>query len=86
MKKLLMTAAICALLAVSGCGETSIEETQPVDVSHFAVVEDTSLWWVVADRKTKVMYAVSRGGYNSGNFTLLVDENGKPLLWEGNAE
>ena len=38
---------------------------------------------VVADRDTKVMYAVSRGGYNCGNFTLLVDADGKPLLWDG---
>jgi hypothetical protein len=28
------------------------------------------------------MYAVSSGAYNGGTFTLLVDENGKPMLWE----
>lgn len=36
----------------------------------------------MADKETGVMYAVSNGGYNSGTFTLLVDENGKPLIWE----
>lgn len=86
MKKLLMTAVICALLAVSGCGETAVEDTQPVDVSRFVVIEGVAQWWVVADRETKVMYAVSRGGYNLGNFTLLVDADGKPLLWEGDTE
>ena len=29
----------------------------------------------------KVMYAVSDGTYNHGNFTLLVDANGNPLLY-----
>lgn len=86
MKKLLMTAVICVLLAVSGCGKTTIEDAQPNDVSRFVVIERASVWWVVADRETKVMYAVSRGGYNSGNFTLLVDADGKPLLWKGDAE
>lgn len=86
MKKLLMTAIICALLAVSGCGETTIEDTQPVDVSRFVVIEGVAQWWVVADRETKVMYAVSRGGSNVGTFTLLVDADGNPLLWRGDAE
>ena len=86
MKKLLMTAVICALLAVSGCGKTTIEDTKPNDVSRFVVIESVAQCWVVADRETKVMYAVSRGGYNSGNFTLLVDADGKPLLWKGDTE
>lgn len=86
MKKLLMTAVICVLLAVSGCGKTTIENTQPNGVSRFVVIESVSKWWVVADKETKVMYVVSRGGYNSGNFTLLVDADGKPLLWKGDAE
>lgn len=34
-------------------------------------------------KKTKVMYAVSGGYYNQGNFTLLVDENGNPRIWDG---
>lgn len=86
MKKLLMTAVICVLLAVSGCGKTTIEDAKPNDVSRFVVIESVSEWWVVADRETKVMYTVSRGGYNSGNFTLLVDADGKPLLWKGVGE
>ena len=38
---------------------------------------------VVYDKDTMVMYTVSEGKYNSGNLTLLVDENGKPLLYQG---
>lgn len=86
MKKFFIVLLIATMLS-SGCGETTVEDTQPVDVSRFVVIEGVAQWWVVADKETKVMYAVSRGGYNSGNFTLLVDADGKPLLWDrGDAE
>ena len=49
----------------------------------FIEVEQTSAWKIVYDKETKVMYAVSFGIYNCGNFTLLVDENGNPKLWDG---
>lgn len=51
--------------------------------SMFLVVEKTVTWKIVADRKTGVMYAVSNGGYNVGTFTLLVDSEGKPLIYDG---
>lgn len=49
---------------------------------HFPEVERTSNWIVVYHRETKVMYVVSDGTYNRGMFTMLVDENGLPLIWE----
>ena len=48
----------------------------------FTVINENS-FRVVYDKDTMVMYAVSEGKYNSGNLTLLVDENGKPLLYQG---
>lgn len=48
----------------------------------FTVINESS-FRVVYDKDTMVMYAVSEGKYNSGNLTLLVDENGKPLLYQG---
>ena len=45
-------------------------------------VEAAGNYCIVYDKYTKVMYAVSNGGYNSGNFTLLVTADGKPLLYE----
>lgn len=67
-----------------GCGqeiqrETGHEETP----SMFIVVEDTGSWRVLYHRDTKVMYAVSYSYYNSGNFTLLVNPDGTPMLWGG---
>lgn len=38
---------------------------------------------IVYDRTTGVEYAVSDGVYNRGVVTLLVDADGKPLIYEG---
>lgn len=46
-------------------------------------VSNESSFRVVYDKDTMVMYTISEGKYNSGNLTLLVDENGKPLLYQG---
>ena len=84
MKRII--AAILAMLLVVGCAkvEKAQEIEKQVDTSRFVQVENASTWQVVADRETGVMYAVSAGMYNLGTFTLLVDADGKPLLWKGN--
>lgn len=38
---------------------------------------------VVYDVRTGVQYWRSKGQYNRGTLTLLVDENGKPLVYSG---
>jgi hypothetical protein len=48
----------------------------------FVEIERTSSWKVVYHKETKVMYTVSFNVYNSGNFTLLVNADGSPMLWE----
>lgn len=71
------------MATLSGCAPTKVShEKELVDVSKFQVIENTPSWYIVADRETKVMYAVSEGVYNRGTFTLLVDAEGKPLLWK----
>lgn len=40
-------------------------------------------YYVVYHKDTKVMYAVSTGKHNHGNFTLLINSDGTPMLWEG---
>ena len=71
--------AIMAIM-LTGCGAT-VDKALAPESSRFIEVESTSNWLIVADKETGVMYAVSNGGYNMGTFTLLVDENGKPLIW-----
>ena len=89
MNRIKAIALIVAFLLLSGCA-ANVEraEPDPQNVSMFVIVETTSRWYVVADKKTGVMYAVSKsnGSSNLGNFTLLVDAEGKPLIWEGGKE
>jgi hypothetical protein len=70
------------LLAVTltGCSEV---EDKSSDISEFVIVEITNSWRVVYHKKTKVMYVVSDGTYNRGTFTLLVNADGTPMIWEG---
>lgn len=72
------------LLTFTGCAvsktETIAIEENP---SMFVEVERAGSWRVVYHKDTKVMYAVSFGSYNLGTFTLLVNADGTPMLWEG---
>ena len=85
MKRIIAIALLSVMIFLPGCVNTKVESasSEPVNTSMFVEVEQTLIWKIVADRKTGVMYAVSCGGYNSGNFTLLVDAEGKPLIYKG---
>ena len=83
MKYILPIITALIILLATGCAKVENKpEQEPVDVSRFERVEYTAIWDIVADRETGVMYAVSRGMYNQGTFTLLVDADGKPLIWD----
>lgn len=81
-KGILLTLLIVLIsIVVIGCTTTS-EGNSIGKVDRFVEIANEYHFYVVYDRKTKVQYAVSKGGYNSGNVTLLVDSEGKPLLYE----
>ena len=74
-------------LLMSGCVIKVTDNTGTAtkdSSSMFVTVENINKYYcyVVYHKDTKVMYAVSDGHYNRGNLTLLVDADGKPLLWE----
>ena len=71
------------MFCCGGCQVSAVENVSTSESSMFVIVENTDFWKVVYHKETKVMYVVSKGSYNSGNFTLMVDEEGKPLLWQG---
>ena len=85
MKKAVIV-IFAAMMLVTGCGGKAEQETEYDRWGRFAVLETTPTWAVVVDVETGVMYTVSDGGRNRGTFTLLVDADGKPLLWKGNAD
>lgn len=67
-----------------GCGKkvNTIESDKQPDTSMFVCVERASTWMIVCHKETKVMYAVSYYGHGAGVFTLLVDRDGNPMIWE----
>lgn len=80
-KTMLMVVLVFLAVILSGCAKTIMTE-KPEQVSRFIQVERTAYYVVVYDRETKVMYAVSYHGSGSGIFTLLVNADGSPKLWE----
>lgn len=81
MKKVI--ALLLILLMLVGCGITTRAESESGKSKRFATIETGQTYLIVVDRKTWVMYAVSDGAYNHGTFTLLVDKDGNPLIWDG---
>lgn len=72
---------LIALALICGYGNSTNAATN--NESRFVVVETGSDWYIVADKEEGVMYAVSRGKYNRGTFTVLMNRCGNPLLWDG---
>ena len=72
-------------VALMGCGKkvNDIESDKEFDTSMFVSIERTTTWMIVCHKETKVMYAVSNYGHGAGAFTLLVDRDGNPMIWEG---
>lgn len=85
MKNKIKVAAItlAAAAVLSGCGNKVANESDSSAPSMFTTVEIAGSWTIVYHNETKVMYAVSAGYYNYGTFTVMLDTDGSPLLWEG---
>ena len=83
--KLFVLILLCQLLC--GCHLSKVSrEIEQIDIDRpmmFVNVEDTVNWSVYYHKDTKVMYVCSKGMYNRGNMTVMLDADGKPLLWEG---
>lgn len=77
-----MVLALCLLLCA--CGGPSVQvESNVSNASMFVEVENNTFWRVVYHRETKVMYAISQGTRNYGNFTVLLNPDGTPQVWKG---
>lgn len=83
MKKIFCVLLVCILI-LTGCGRERIEKIpeKNYDTSMFVEIESTIKYMIVYCKSTKVMYAISNGSYNCGTFTLLVNADGTPMLYE----
>lgn len=94
MKKIIkrIVAGLAAFLIIlsivvmfAGCASTRAEAKEIDDADDgntFILVDADYYCWIVYHKDTKVMYAVSRSGYNAGTYTVLVNADGTPMIWE----
>lgn len=81
---LLVVSVLCSLLAwcLAGCSNYTEPQAEPRFKSVEMTIVNNSGAWLVVDTETGVLY-LYRGGSGSSGMTVLVDAEGKPLLWEG---
>lgn len=79
MKKILVILIILAVLMQAGCAAQYVEKELGDNSSVFVCVEETARWDVLYHKDTRVMYILTSGG----SFTLLVNADGSPMLWDG---
>lgn len=80
---LLVTLLLCTTLFSCSDNVTVSDEDTGEGTSMFVQIEQADHWIVVYHRETKVMYVVSDDEYIQGIFTVLVDENGDPMIYGG---
>jgi hypothetical protein len=81
MKKKLIALLIVGALSLTGCAHVKSVANKS-DTSMFVTVEETYMWDIVYNRETKVMYVVATNSDACGVFTLLVNADGTPMLYE----
>ena len=81
MKKFLVALlSVLCVFMVSGCDNTIEPQTKEEQLSvEFISISTNTLAEIYVHKKTRVMYLWANGG----GLTIMLDENGKPLLWEG---
>ncbi len=64
------------LLCIGKHSDSKSDNVTIPNQSMFTVIEDNDIFCIVYHKQTKVMYAIAYGA-----FTLLVDENNKPMIY-----
>lgn len=85
MKKTFVVFVMIVVMAFGliGChNDSQPKELESVDGSSFLIVEYGVNYDIVYHKETKVMYIVSDGEYNRGNFTVMVNADGTPMIYK----
>ena len=82
MKKIIISLLIIIGIVLTGwlLKDVTISNNY-AENERFIKINDEGYFDIVYDVETKVEYAVSNGYYNTGTVTLLVDKDGKPLIY-----
>ena len=87
MKRFLIM--ILFMFLLTGCGEITESQESIQAANMFVYIQKADgfhYYDVVYQKGTKVMYVVSHGPYSYGSFTMLVNPDGTPMLYEAESE
>lgn len=89
MKKIKLL--LCSLLlsvSLTGCNNNTGDQITIAD-RPFIIVSKADMrlgeYYLLVDKETRVQYLMNSSSYTSG-ITVLVDADGKPILYEGDVE
>ena len=84
--KVLLTIMLLTVI-LSGCGQRTIQDEAKKEQdsynTYFIRISSEYCGDIVYDSRTGVQYWRSMGTYNGGNLTVLLDADGKPLIYKG---
>lgn len=81
----IMILIILLVISVSGCGaktESGNREYVVCDGITMILVENGDYFNIYVHKETRVMYIGESNTYQ-GSMSIMLDENGDPLLWDG---
>ena len=71
---------LCSMLFV-GCSYDNVVDKNDVLINRFVRVESDDCFQIYVDMETDVMYLFARQNVDQLGITVLMDANGKPLLY-----
>lgn len=75
---------VCSMLFV-GCSSDNVVDKNDVLLNRFVKVESDDSFQIYVDLETDVMYLFARQNIDQLGITVLMDANGKPLLYSESA-
>lgn len=66
----------------TACGSPAVENPTSLQ-AHFVTIASYPYYDIVYNAANRVMYTQSNGMYNRGTLTLLVNDDGSPMIWKG---
>lgn len=75
-----------SIIMLTGCGNgAGCGNGEEPSEKRFKVLDGEIFdnFYIAYDTETGIEYSVSNGLYNHGTLTILVDADGKPLIYEG---
>ena len=88
--RILLIVSIILMILLTSCTINEMESMSTVFAADtredynnvFEQIGYNDNYYIVYHKRTKVMYVVPDGKFNSGSFTLLVNSDGTPMIYE----